>query len=395
MKAHRYFAIIVFIVSAVWVVTGDFSSVGSAADATGGAAGAEAPAVAGQETAQASADPNRDETGASIQSVGYAVIPQIERARTVRVVGVTDADKTTRVTARANGIIGELLVRQGDRVEQGQTLARLDPEGRDAAVRSAEQLVAQRRAEAESRRALVERGTLPRLQLEEVLSALRTAESQLESARAELDRLAITAPFAGVIDTLDVEPGASVQTGAPVGTLISLDPIIGRGNVNEQDLPLVELGASATLNLVSGEAVSGTLTYISRQADPTTRTYEVEIEVPNEDYAIPSGMTAEIAISSDVVVATPVPRSIITLNDAGDLGVRAVGEDDRVVFYPIDLVDDSTQGLLLAGIPPKTRIIVLGQNLVTEGQQVKPQQADNEAMQQLLEEAQQSEVVAQ
>lgn len=382
MKANRYVAILVFIASAIWVLTGDFSSVG-------GAVAQDQQAEASDTSQSAAEQSSNGETppAADLQRVGFVVIPKIEHARSVRISGTTQADKTTALTARENGVIADIAIAQGDAVKKGDLILTLDPEGREATLLSAQQLVEQRRADTEARQALVKRGTLPKLQLDQTISALRQAESDLAKIEAEMERLNVFAPFDGIINELDVEVGSAVQPGAKIATLIALDPIIGLGDVNEGDLPIVSTGNAAQLRLVNGDIVDGTIRYISRQADPITRTYRVEVDVPNPDLSIPAGMTTEVILRGNTVTATPVPRSIITLNDAGELGVRAVDADNKVVFYPIDIVDDGTDALILAGIPEGARIIVLGQNIISEGQSVDPVEADEEAINRLIAEA--------
>jgi multidrug efflux system membrane fusion protein len=73
-----------------------------------------------------------------------------------------------------------------------------------------------------------------------------------------------------------------------------------------------------------------------------------------------------------------VPRSIVTLGKEGELGIHAVNAENEVVFHPIDLVDDTAEGLFLAGIPEDARVIVAGQDLVSAGDTVKPVPADTE-----------------
>jgi multidrug efflux system membrane fusion protein len=98
-------------------------------------------------------------------------------------------------------------------------------------------------------------------------------------------------------------------------------------------------------------------------------------------------MTAEISLSAQPTDAVMLPRSVVTLSDKGDLGIRAVDKDNKVVFFPIDLVDDTPTGLVLGGIPADARIIVAGQELVTEGEVVKPVEADQATIQKLVGEA--------
>ena len=377
MKANRFAAILVFIAAGIWVITGDFSFVGSATGEDN-----QVPTIAEQAAEAEAAAASRP-----LQSVAVAVIPSIDHARTVRVSGVTQADKRIQVTARAGGVLQQLLVTQGDKVTEGQVIARVAPEGRDAMVRSAKAALDQARAEFEAREQLVQQGTLPRLQLNQVEAALRLAESQHEASTADLERLDVIAPFDGVIDAVSVEQGSFVDQGTPIGTLIALDPIIGVGEVNESDLRSIRVGGDAQLRLVTGETLDGSIRFISRDAQPSTRTFTVEVEAPNPDLTVPAGMTTEVILRGQPIVATPVPRSIVTLDDTGELGVRAVNEDNEVVFYPIDLVDDSTDALLLGGIPADARIIVVGQNLVSDGQKVEPVDADNQVVNRLIEEA--------
>jgi multidrug efflux system membrane fusion protein len=152
MKANRYIAILVLLGSAAWIATGEFASVGSAAD------------TASETPAAETADATSGDEAKTLQTVGVAVIPQIMHARSIKISGVTQADKQTTVTARAGGIIGELLVKQGDRVKEGDVIAKIAPEGRDAALRSAQQALEQAQAQADATNALVKKGTLPKLQ---------------------------------------------------------------------------------------------------------------------------------------------------------------------------------------------------------------------------------------
>lgn len=375
MKSHHVAAFLVLIASAIWIFTGEFSSVGSSAS--------DDQASATVAARQAEAEKNNPR---ALQTVGVAKIPSLDHARSVRISGITEADKKIEIPARTTGIISELLIKQGDVVKAGDPILTLAPEGRDVALASAEQSLEQAQIDLDAKAQLVERGTLGKLTLDQAKSTLSAAKSQVESAKAELDRLNVVAAFDGVIDALMVEEGGAVQTGTPIATLISLDPIIGVGEVNESDLGIVTVGKEADLRLVTGDTVSGVIRYVSREAQPNTRTYTVEIEVPNPDLAIPSGMTTEVILRGDAVLATPVPRSIVTLGNTGELGIRSLDDEDKVVFHPIDIVDDSTGALILGGIPKDVRIIVSGQNLVTEGQTVEPSELDPETIERLVAE---------
>ncbi len=192
----------------------------------------------------------------------------------------------------------------------------------------------------------------------------------MSQAEAEADRLTLRAPFAGVIDHVDVELGEWVQTGTPIATLLALDPIVVRAEVSEVDVGHVKVGDKAEIRLVGGTKLEGRVRHLSRAASEGTRTYPIEIALPNPDHTIPSGMTTEVMLYTEPVRAVVVPRSVITLSAQGELGLRIVDKDNIAHFASVELIDDTPEGLVLAGVPEDARIIVAGQDLVRDGEKV-------------------------
>src|SRR5690606_6750669 len=94
-----------------------------------------------------------------------------------------------------------------------------------------------------------------------------------------------------------------------------------------------------------------------------------------------------ITLRAEPQDAVFLPRSVVTLSSNGDLGIRAVDKDSKVAFYPIDLIDDTPAGFVLGGIPADVRIIVAGQELVSEGDTVNAVAADQATLSKLASEA--------
>ncbi|GLS30328.1 hemolysin D [Mesorhizobium albiziae] len=369
MRFHKVAALIVLVAFAAWMGTGKFSSVGSAA--------AEA-----EQKPQAAEQPK-----APLRKVAVIAPPRLDHARAIRISGHTEAEKRALLAIRVMGIIKELPVKQGQHVNRGDLVMRLDAEDKEAAVDMAETLVTQRQAEADAAERLVKGGNAPKLQADQARAALAAAKAQRETAKAELARNEIYAPFNGVIDRVPVERGSAIMAGGEVATLINLDPLLVIGEVSERDLQYLKLGNNADIRLVNGETVKGTLRYISRDASAATRTFRIEVAVPNEDKRLPAGMTAEITLRSEPVDAVALPRSVVTLGNDGDLGIRAVDSANKVGFFPIDIIDDTPSGLLLGGIPSDARVIVMGQDLVKEGDEVIPEAVDPELVKKLAGQA--------
>ncbi|MEW9836096.1 efflux RND transporter periplasmic adaptor subunit [Mesorhizobium marinum] len=368
LRFHKVAAIAVLIGVAAWVATGEFSSVGSAQNEAADSAKTEAP----------------EEVKALVRTVAVVTPPHIMHARAIRISGQTEAEKRVTLATRVMGIIESLPIKQGERVERGELVMQLEAEDKEAAVRMSESVVEQRQAEADAAERLVGGGNAPRLQADQARAALATAKAQLEGAKAELAQYSIYAPFNGVVDRVPVQRGSAILAGAEVATLINLDPLLAVGEVSERDLAHLRLGGPADIRLVDGKVVQGTLHYISRDASSATRTFRIEVAIPNEDKALPAGMTAEITLHAEPAEAVVLPRSVVTLGVNGDLGIRAVDKDNKVAFFPIDLVDDTPRGLVLGGIPSDARVIVAGQDLVSEGDEVKPVEADAATIQKLI-----------
>jgi multidrug efflux system membrane fusion protein len=366
-RFHKVAAVAVLVAFAAWMGTGKFSSVGSAQ--TDNQAGEGKAALAAGATPEAAPT-------AVARTVAVVVPPRVQHARAIRLSGLTQADKRAVLATRAAGIIEQLPIKQGEMVEAGQPVLVLSAEDKPAMIDMATQVVKQRQAELEAQQRLAKTGTVSKLSLDTAISALAQAESQLKAAQTDLERLTSIAPFGGVIDSVDVELGSAVAQGAQIATLLSLDPVVVKGEVSERDLRYVKMGDTSEALLVNGERVTGTVRYISRESTPATRTFRVEIAIPNPEERIPAGMTAEITIRAEAADSVILPRSVVTLSANGDLGIRAVDKDNKIVFFPIDLLDDLTTGLVLGGVPADVQVVVAGQDLVTEGDVVKPVPAD-------------------
>jgi multidrug efflux system membrane fusion protein len=153
---------------------------------------------------------------------------------------------------------------------------------------------------------------------------------------------------------------------------VALDPMLAVVEVAERKLAGVKVGDTAEVRLVTGETASGKIRFVAKTASQTTRTYRVEIELPNADGSIPDGITAEVSMPQSPVPATRVPRSALTFSSGGELGVRAVDADGIVGFLPVKIVEDEQSYMWVSGIADRSHVIVQGQDFVREGQKVEP-----------------------
>ena len=185
-----------------------------------------------------------------------------------------------------------------------------------------------------------------------------------------LNRTEVKAPFSGYIESI-VKPGNFIERGQVCATIIKLDPIIFIAEVPEISIAKVKVGQNVDINLITGQKVSGILSFVSKSASPATKTFRVEVEIKNKDGLIKDGLTADLIIKTDEVKAHKISPSILILDDDGKLGVRITNAKNIVEFHEIDIVQDSAEGLRATGVPEGAYIIVQGQGFVEEGQTVE------------------------
>lgn len=338
---------------------------------------------------------------------------QVDSAVILR--GQTEAARQVDVRSETSAVVVSEPLRKGARISAGEAMCQLDTGTRQASVdewrarlQEAQSRVPEAEARVEEARARLEEAKINQNAAARLIqdgfasqtrvatadanvaaaeagvssasSGLRAALSGIEAATAsvagaetEITRLTIKAPFDGLLESDTAELGSLLQPGALCATIIQLDPIKLVGFVPETEVNRVTIGAQAGARLAAGgNQVVGTVTFLSRAADPETRTFRVEIEVPNADLAIRDGQTAEIAIASAGVQAHLIPQSSLTLNDEGTLGVRLLDAADVVAFAPISIMRDTVEGVWVTGLPESANIITLGQEYVTAGVKVAP-----------------------
>ena len=283
--------------------------------------------------------------------------------------GRTEANRTVEVAAETSGRVISEPLRAGAVVEAGQVLCRLDPGIRDAELAEAEAALAEAEAAASAATQLERRGYTAETAAKAERARLHAARARLDAVRWDIERLEIGAPFDGVLESDTAELGALLVPGSVCADLVDLSPIRVEAYVSEREVDALGLGQPAEVRLIDGRTATGEVTFVSRMADEETRTYEVEVTLPNEDRAIRAGMTAELTIALPPQTAHLVPQSALTLDDDGRLGVR-VAEAGTARFYPVTVLRDAPEGAWVSGLPARAAVIVVGQEFVSDGRRV-------------------------
>ena len=185
----------------------------------------------------------------------------------------------------------------------------------------------------------------------------------------ELNRTEVKAPFRGYVEKI-IKPGNFVNRGEVCAVIIELDPVTFVAEVPEAEIKNIVKGQNVSIMLVTGEIISSKLSFVSKSATPSTRSFRVEAEVRNPNGLIRDGITGTLEISTNKILANKISPSILLLSDSGTLGIRIVNNENVVEFRPIKILEDTQDGLWVQGIPNASNLIVRGQGFVEDGQKV-------------------------
>ena len=124
------------------------------------------------------------------------------------------------------------------------------------------------------------------------------------------------------------------------------------------------------IELITGEVIESKLSFVSKSATPSTRSFRVEAKVPNSKGLIRDGITGNLKISTNKVLANKISPSIMLLSDNGIIGVRIV-QNNIVKFLPVKIIEDTQDGIWVSGIPNLSQLIVRGQGYVENGRKAR------------------------
>ncbi|TVS16315.1 MAG: efflux RND transporter periplasmic adaptor subunit [Gammaproteobacteria bacterium] len=295
---------------------------------------------------------------------------ELQRAL-IAVRGRTEVNRRVAVRAETGGLVAALPVEKGDVVRAGDILCRIDAGSRPARLEESREAVTVAELEFEGVQKLEQRGLVSATGVATARARLATARADLRQRELDLSYTAIRAPFDGIVETRPVEIGDFLQAGQVCAEVLDPDPLLLAGQVSERDVARLQIGDPGTGRLLTGERVSGVITYVAQAAHPSTRTFRVEVAVPNPNASLRDGITTEIQLPAEEHLAHHVPSSVLALDDLGELGVRIVDADDRVQFVRIRVIRDTADGLWVTGLPETVRLITVGQELVVPGEQVR------------------------
>ena len=348
--------------------------------------------------------------------VEFATVKRAPVAEQILVVGNLIGAATVEVVPRANGRLQVVNVKLGDPVRQGQVIARVEDSeireqvrGAEASYQVAQASIRQREADLklaqnnlDRSRSLLERQLLPQQTFDDVdarqqaaVAQLDLARAQFEQAKARLDELKITlsntqilSPVDGFIGKRYLDPGGYASTNAPVASVVDIRTVRMVANLVERDMRRVPVGTTANVQVDAypGETFKGRVSRVAPVFDPSTRTAEIEIEVPNDGYRLKPGMYSRVQLTiSTRSDAITVPRNaLVDLEGKTGVFVAAAAEAAEgtrggsaspsvltAKFVPVEVgIRDGDAIEIAKGLDTGVRVVTTGASALKNGDRI-------------------------
>ena len=353
MRASIIVAGVLAIGATAWIVSGQFSGNDRQAAANG------------------SGEANQ-KADKPLVSVRVRPVTARVRSDTLVVNGRTEESRKVTLRAETSGPIIDVPALEGRILDADDIVARQGVEDRRARLAEAMALVKQREIEFRAATELAKKGFRSDTKLAEARAQLDAARASTESMRIDLSRTTIKAPFRGIMETRYVEKGDYLKAGDNVAKIVDLDPVLAVGFASERDIGAIFIGEPGQVTFIDGTTARGKIRFIASVADPDTRSFRVEMEIPNPDHRIRAGLTGKLTLPLPPVRAYIVSPAVLTLADDGRIGVRIVDGSDVVRFVPISILAESVDGFWISGLTDGDRLITVGHEYVRAGQKVRP-----------------------
>jgi len=322
--------------------------------------------------ARASAKSPNEGEAAAIPVIARNVAPST-RAWSTTASGIVQAKTTVDVSFQVPGKVVMVGPDEGQTVRAGQIIAAVDPTDYRFTVEQMAALSERATRDRDRNRPLLDAGSISAADMDHLEIGARQSAAAADLARKKLSDTRLESPISGTIARRAIEVGATAAPGQPVFTIVDLDPVRVRIGVPEGDVGHVTVGAPASVRIPALSATfTGRVSLIGVSADPATRSYTVEVTVPNRRHELRAGMVAEATISTgQTVSALLVPATAVLHNG---------GVDGATIVYTLDQGDSRVHARRVAtgaargdsleitsGLTSGDRIVVAGQHRLRDG----------------------------
>ena len=289
----------------------------------------------------------------------------------LEVYGITEAEKSVDLKARADGMVTEIITQEGDPIKKGDVILTVEQRDRSQRLKQAVALKKQRQLEYSAADALQKQGYRSEISVSAAQAALDEADAALERIVLELGYTAVRAPFDGVLEEVRVRRGDFVGVGVfggegAIATIVSLDPLHIVVEVPQDAVANLKKDAMATIIMPDNTSHDATIIYQSVQGREPSRAFVVKLAMANTQQLYLAGASATVRLPLLPQQAHAVVGSALQLSDNGGVGVKII-EDNVVRFMPVQVLGEKDGHYMVSGLPAQVQLVYEGGGFVADG----------------------------
>ncbi len=288
---------------------------------------------------------------------------------TFTVTGSLEPWKEVLLSSEAKGKIEWLGIEEGDKVNDGDVLLKVDRASAEIRYKQAQIELAMASLELDRLARLLDKGIGSTQAYDKAKVDRDMSQADLNTKKMELDYTTVIAPFSGFVDTIEQREDEFVNVGTPLITLIQIRKLKMVVGIADQDIPFFSIDDSVSVEVdaYKGRQFAGTIHRIGQRADSTTHTFETEIELDNWAGLLKPGMIARAVLIRESYPGSIAIPIFSILTDGPEKYVF-VEQDGKAVETPIlVLLHQGNLALIEKGLQPGDRLIVAGHRNLRDG----------------------------
>ncbi len=294
-------------------------------------------------------------------------------AKILKLRGFTQASRVVTLKSQVEGKIASKNFSKGKFYDAGKQILLIDPEDKVAKVKETEALLNQRKKEYEIAEKLYKQGFRSEIKFTESRTNFEKALAKFEKSQIELNNTKIIIPFDSFIEESYVELGDYLKKGDSMAKIVDLDPIFINLTASEKDISKIQVGQQTSV-LIFQKKYEGIVNFVSKTADPMTRSFKIQVEINNSEKNVLSGLSAEINILLEPEKSFFVASSLISLNSKGEIGLKVISQN-IVDFIPVEILSDTGEGYWIKFkkdiVDTEINVITQGHEYTTKGESVE------------------------
>jgi membrane fusion protein (multidrug efflux system) len=286
-------------------------------------------------------------------------------SETLSLPGTVVANEQVEIKAETDGLVQEINFVEGERVEKGRMLVKLDETKFAAALAEAEASLKLSRANYDRAKQLFNDKLVSQQEFDQTASTFAVNQAGVDLMRRQLKDARVYAPFAGIVGARQVSPGQVISRNTTLTWVVDLDTVKVEVKVPEKYLRQLQVGQPLEFSVAAfpGEKFRGEVYFISPQIDESLRTALVKARIPNSEGKLRGGMFASLDLTlqlRDSAIVIPEPA---LMSNGDNFTVFVVDEKFSAQVRPVEI------GLRLAGKAEVLKGLKAGERVVVEGTQ--------------------------